>query len=50
MRMPYRPDALYYPSRRCLGRMKKTKAKAAAAAAKELRWWEYIFRMIYVFV
>jgi len=35
MRIPYRPDALYYPSRRCpTGKMKKVKVTATAAMAK----------------
>lgn len=52
MRIPYRPDALYYPPRRCpTGKMKKVKVTpTAAVATAATRWWERIFRMNYVFV
>lgn len=38
MRIPYRPDALYYPPRRCpTGKMKKVKVTATAVAATVVR-------------
>lgn len=51
MRMPYRPDALYYPPRWCSEEDEGGKGdRGWSGGGDERRWWRRIFRMIYVFV
>lgn len=53
MRVPYRPDALNYPPENdaASGEWTRRRRRLADRALPDgARWWQRIFRMIYVFV